>query len=334
MPQNTPAEILADAELLIAHVVRSGVSVDQALIGKIIDAKGKVATGTLTAADESALYQAVNTLAAKLAPVTAETLRACTDESAVSGKNFWTRKPFTCSHARWSVRVQRRWALFALTLLLLAQIYWLIGSNLISRIPSLAENAVPPAAPATGVVLSPEAAEKAKEEKVKADTAEDTRMWMLHLWSTPWRWIPNLSKKFVPKEDVDQFDLRSDFVEWGLSSREVLGIFQIYLLPLLYGWVGAMAYVLRRMIKGIQDMTYRPGYDVEFSLRVYLGVLAGVAIGWFFKPQGTNAAGEVSFASLTPFALSFLAGYSVELLFTAMDRMVGAFTEKKSSTTP
>ena len=334
MPQDTPAEILADGELLIAYVVRSGIAVDQGLLDKIIDAKVKLATGALSAADESALYQAVNTLAAKLAPVTAETLRACTDESAVSGKTFWRRRPFTCSHARYSVRLQRRWALFALTLLLLAQIYWLIGSNLISRIPSLAEDTAPPAPATTSAALSPEAAQKAKDDKVKADTAEDTRMWLLHLWSTPWRWVPNLFKKFVPKADEDEFNLRSDFVEWGLSSREVLGIFQIYLLPLLYGWVGAMAYVLRRMIKGIQEMTYRPGYDVEFSLRVYLGVLAGVAIGWFFKPEATNAAGEVSFASLTPFALSFVAGYSVELLFTAMDRMVGAFTEKKSSSAP
>lgn len=333
MPQNLPGKILEDAELLIAYVVRSGVAIDQQLVDKIVDAKAKVAGGTLTTSDESALYQAVNTLAAKLAPVSAETLRACLDESVISKKTFWRREPFTCSQARWSVRTQRRWALFALALLLVAQIYWLIGSNLISRIPSLAENIVPPTQPATGTVLSPEAIRKTAEDRVKADTAEDTRTWMLHLWSTPWRWVPALFKKFVPKEDEDQFKLRSDFLEWGYSAREVLAIFQIYLLPLLYGWVGAMAYVLRRMIKGVQEVTYRGVLDVEFSLRVYLGVLAGVAIGWFFKPDTTNAAGaSVTLASLTPFALSFVAGYSVELLFTAMDRLVGAFTEKKSDT--
>jgi hypothetical protein len=331
MSPDTPKEILKDAELLVAYVVRSGITIDHALIDKIIEAKAKLAAGSLTAAEESAFYEAVNTLAAKLAPVSAETLRACSDEFGVPKKSFWTRQEIKCSEARLSVRMQRLWALGALALLLIAQIYWLIGSNLISKIPSLSENPATPVTASTSTASTPEAVKKVAEDKVLADTAEDTRMWMLRLWSTPWRWIPEFLQKKVSAEDKKQFVSRSDFLEWGLSSREVLAIFQVYILPLLYGWVGAMAYVLRRMIKAVQELTYRKVYDVEFSLRVYLGVLAGVAIGWFFKPDvAKTGGGEVSFASLTPFALSFVAGYSVELLFTAMDRMVGAFTEKKS----
>jgi len=34
------------------------------------------------------------------------------------------------------------------------------------------------------------------------------------------------------------------------------------------------------------------------------------------------------FRTLSPFALAFLAGYSVELLFAAMDRLIAAFTNK------
>ena len=160
-------------------------------------------------------------------------------------------------------------------------------------------------------------------------------MWVLRLWSTPWKWLPEWLGSRLSEADKTQAAARADFFEWGFEAKEVLSIFQVYILPLLYGWVGAMAYVLRRMIKGVQDLTYRRVYDVEFSLRVYLGVLAGVAIGWFFKPEATNAAGGgVSLSSLTPFALSFVAGYSVELLFTAMDRLVAAFTEKKSDKAP
>jgi len=331
MPQDIPRQILDDAELLIAYVVRSGIPIDQPLVDKILDAKAKLASGPLTPADESALYQAANTLAAKLTPVTAETLRACSDDFPVDKKSLWTRKPLGCSRARLSVRVQRRWAIFALTLLLVAQIYWLIGSNMMSRIPSLAENVSPPPATTAQAVED----KKAAEEKLKADTAEVTRMWVLRLWSTPWKWLPEWLGSRVSEADRKQAAARADFFEWGFEAKEVLAIFQVYLLPLLYGWVGAMAYVLRRMIKGVQELTYRGVYDVEFSLRVYLGILAGVAIGWFFKPETTNAAGGgVSLTSLTPFALSFVAGYSVELLFTAMDRLVGAFTEKKSDKAP
>jgi hypothetical protein len=61
-----------------------------------------------------------------------------------------------------------------------------------------------------------------------------------------------------------------------------------------------------------------------------VGVLGGLAIGWFFKPSGEGV------GSLSPLALAFVAGYSVDLLFTAMDRIVGAFTtpEKKEETAP
>ena len=34
------------------------------------------------------------------------------------------------------------------------------------------------------------------------------------------------------------------------------------------------------------------------------------------------------FKSLSPFALAFLAGYSIELVFSAMDRFLTAFTSK------
>ena len=50
-------------------------------------------------------------------------------------------------------------------------------------------------------------------------------------------------------------------------------------------------------------------------------MVAGLAVGWFFQPQG----GGKTIASLTPFALSYLAGYSVDVLFTAMDKLVEAF---------
>ena len=334
MPQDTPADILKDAELLIAYVVRSGLATDQALIDTIIEARGKIAAGTLTPAEESAFYLAVNTLAAKLAPVSAESLRACSTEFGVTKKSLWMREPYKCSRARLAVRNQRRWALFALALLLITQIYWLIGSSLVSHIPALADSPVTATA-APGAPPDTAAAPDKAEEKNRLESAQATRVWLLRLWSVPWRWVPDLLKHFVPASELEMLNRRSDSMGWGYSAKEVLPILQIYALPLLYGWVGAMAYVLRRMIQAVRQMTYRGVLDVEFSLRVYLGVLSGVAIGWFFKPDTTNAAGgTVTLASLTPFALSFVAGYSVELLFTAMDRLVGAFTEKKSETTP
>ena len=54
-----------------------------------------------------------------------------------------------------------------------------------------------------------------------------------------------------------------------------------------------------------------------------LGLVAGVAIGLFLRPKDGPIEG---FAIMTPVALSFLAGYAVELLLGIMDRLVTAFS--------
>ena len=106
-----------------------------------------------------------------------------------------------------------------------------------------------------------------------------------------------------------------------LATKSVLGIFNQYLLPLLYGLLGSLAYILRTLTREIHEVTYTRDSNVGYRLRWPLGMLAGVTIGWFFDPDTLEGT-----ASITPLGLAFLAGYSVELLFTGLDRVVGAFT--------
>jgi hypothetical protein len=77
-----------------------------------------------------------------------------------------------------------------------------------------------------------------------------------------------------------------------------------------------MAYVLRTLSQQALDRTFRVENETGLDLRIWLGIVAGLAIGWFFKPSATEASG---INLLSPFALAFVAGYSVDLLFTAMD---------------
>ncbi|MCP4340868.1 MAG: hypothetical protein GY799_18760 [Desulfobulbaceae bacterium] len=107
-------------------------------------------------------------------------------------------------------------------------------------------------------------------------------------------------------------------------AQQVLQGLSAYLLPMIYGLVGACAFVLRSMSKQIRDLTFS-GADstVQYMLRLVLGVLAGISIGWFLKPD-PSPQGLVS--SISPLAVAFVAGYSVEMLFTAMDKVITAFT--------
>ncbi len=102
-----------------------------------------------------------------------------------------------------------------------------------------------------------------------------------------------------------------------LSSAFVLGALQIYFLPLLYGLLGAATFVLRTLSTEIKTLTYSYDSEIRFRLRLSLGALAGMAVGWFLKPDSVSG-----LVSLSPMALAFLMGYNVEVLFSIMDKFI------------
>jgi hypothetical protein len=106
-----------------------------------------------------------------------------------------------------------------------------------------------------------------------------------------------------------------------LNSKSTLDILSQYVLPLLYGLLGSLAYILRTLSREIHNVTFTRGSEIRYSLRWPLGMLGGVTVGLFFDPSDLTG-----FAVITPLGLAFLAGYGVELLFTGLDRMVSAFT--------
>jgi hypothetical protein len=111
-----------------------------------------------------------------------------------------------------------------------------------------------------------------------------------------------------------------------LNSKSMLAILSQYVLPLLYGLLGALAYILRTLSSEIQSVTFTRGSEIRYSLRWPLGMLGGVTVGLFFDPAQLSG-----FAAITPLGLAFLAGYGVELLFTGLDRLVSAFTGENSA---
>jgi hypothetical protein len=109
------------------------------------------------------------------------------------------------------------------------------------------------------------------------------------------------------------------------ASRLKLEILSTYLLPLLYGLLGACAFVLRSVTSEVKAEIFSRTSDVSYRLRLMLGLVAGLSIGWFLHPSDKDAG---LLASLSPLALAFVGGYSVELLFAALDRIVSAFSSK------
>ena len=112
-----------------------------------------------------------------------------------------------------------------------------------------------------------------------------------------------------------------------ITSNYVADILQSFVLPFFYGLLGAFIYVLRQLGEDTVPSPSSTGAQY-YWLRLPMGALAGVAIGWILNPSDTLG----SVKSLQPFVFAFLAGYGVEILFSGLDRIVAAFTQ--ASPTP
>lgn len=122
-------------------------------------------------------------------------------------------------------------------------------------------------------------------------------------------------------------DLRNDDVSSAYFNRRqaesAVALLGGSVLPVLYGLLGASVYLLRRYL-GEANLEMDPNFGMRAYLRLGLGGIAGLAIGWFWTPSSAKAAMDVATLTTAPFALAFLGGFSIELLFSILDRIIAA----------
>jgi len=112
--------------------------------------------------------------------------------------------------------------------------------------------------------------------------------------------------------------IREDSSPAQLVGRFVLDILQSYLLPLLYGILGAATFAVRSLSRQIRSVRYSETSGVQYLSHISLGAMAGILVGWFsFLIPNDNFIGSIS-----PMAIAFLVGYNIELLFSKMDELV------------
>ena len=120
------------------------------------------------------------------------------------------------------------------------------------------------------------------------------------------------------------------------ATRNKVHLLVAWLLPGLYGLLGACVFVMRDLLRDHESI--KVGGDARIVdlltllLRVALGGLAGIIIGWFSVPTSPITSSVAVNISSIPFGLAFLAGFSIESLFTLLDRLnktIGQQDEKK-----
>jgi hypothetical protein len=315
-----------EAQLLLAYAARSGIAIDPATINTIVAIGYKKDAGTVAEQDEAAFWPAFETLAAKISPVTVSSLQATTDVRTTRQHSFPGRL-FRSRFSQWSVaRRAVLWytglAIASLALLLVVQIYWLFGVSITGDIQE--DRAAYDKVSAALATAKPDEQIKLDDQRNTLELENRSDFKLLERWSSAWDDSCDQKKGGCEcsSRDTGAFEACMN-ISRETSSKVVLSTLQRYLLPLLYGLLGASVYILRTLSSQIRARTYSEASNIDFRIRLYLGTLGGMVSVWFIVP---DVAGGLA-KTLSPFAIAFLAGYSVELLFAVMDKIISAFSK-------
>ncbi len=126
-----------------------------------------------------------------------------------------------------------------------------------------------------------------------------------------------LLKKFYPETMARYYEVRTTAISIQEEAGQRVGVVLSFVLPLIFGLIGAIAYVIRNISDQITHSTFSRTAPLRHLMRVTLGAIAGITVGFF-----THLPQEMQ---LTPLALAFLAGYGVESIFSMFDGIIAKF---------
>ncbi len=120
-----------------------------------------------------------------------------------------------------------------------------------------------------------------------------------------------------------------DILSLTVSAQLAVSIINNYLLTLSFGFLGACVRVLRQITAGLENFTLAPSLFARYRARILLGMVAGPTIGLLFDSQGhllSISSGGPQASQLTTalsaLAIAFVAGFSIEILFSLLDRLI------------
>lgn len=131
----------------------------------------------------------------------------------------------------------------------------------------------------------------------------------------PWyNWYQSVADRLSP--------MQAKVLHIQEKANLIVGVLGAYILPILFGTIGAVAYVIRTISDQIRTSTFATNSPTRHFMRTALGGMAGLVVGLF---------GDLSTKlSLSPLAVAFLAGYGVEALFSMFDAIIEKFRQAKT----
>ena len=137
-----------------------------------------------------------------------------------------------------------------------------------------------------------------------------------------------LQQRHAPVPVIMPIQSAQDFIDI-FDARLSVAIVQTYLLTVAFGFLGACVFVLREFNRRRENFTLAPSLFPRYRARILLGLVVGPTIGLFFDQDGhllsfvTSATNAPSLTSqLSASAIAFIAGFSIEILFAVLDRLI------------
>ncbi|MDX8465470.1 hypothetical protein RFM26_07210 [Mesorhizobium sp. VK23B] len=104
---------------------------------------------------------------------------------------------------------------------------------------------------------------------------------------------------------------------WSLRIRDSIDPYAVWILPCLYAALGSMIYFMRLILDTTQPNP--PVYRIAH--RMALAALAGMILAWFWGPAfGGNS--EFKAVGFGLFTFAFVVGFSIDVFFSLLDRLV------------
>ncbi|MFM2480568.1 hypothetical protein [Celerinatantimonas sp. YJH-8] len=315
-PKAPTEQIIQDGMRLLHYVARHGnLKLDQQLVESFSKTCERYGSKYWNSDDEVALLSCFDELARQVYPVTVESIKAVIPDAETGTLSSPQAGKIICWYRRYTVAT--------LFCLLLVQMFYIFGSEITHSLTQKQSS------PAVETAVHSGNYDDALLER-------DANYRLLQGWNAVWmlgqhfhmelpQHVKNqLSGSHALLRSQDMLDYYADII----AAKSALNMLQSYVLPLLYGLLGAFIFVLRSLLQQIHDLTYTPGREIGYRLRLTLGSLAGMITGWVLKPDMISGA-----AQLSPMAIAFIAGYSIEVLFAILDKIIESIRRNTSGDT-
>lgn len=266
------------------------------------------------------------------------------------------------SHAERSLRSYLAMALMTLLMLLSVQVQWAIGTFIyndalkVHRYLLQAQDQIISAQALSENVKGTPAEQQVRTElQVAQNRLEQDKSWSDVSYVRLWWWNRGAASYFPPYDLIINRDIKRGSIsaiegESGVTldvdgksrleftrTELTLQVLSNYILVMLFALMGALTQTIRMISMKIQDVSLTANELYRLRARIILGVISGACLAWLYIITSsadtitTNRTPltAISFlGAFTPWAIAFMSGYSVEIFFTLLERIIAVINSK------